>query len=169
MRQEKQYLLEEMRDHFDRYETFMIMKYQGIPANTVNEFRREVGKLGGNVEMLRKRILIKAAESAGCTLKLADLPGHIGIVFAGKDPLEMTKLVFKYSDDTEKGIEVIGGRFEGKMYSGQDVEKLSKLPSMNVMRAEFLSVLEAPLSQTLAVMDALLSSVIYCLDNKSKQ
>jgi large subunit ribosomal protein L10 len=32
-----------------------------------------------------------------------------------------------------------------------------------------LAVLEAPLSQTLAVMEALLSSVVYCLDNKAKQ
>ena len=50
-----------------------------------------------------------------------------------------------------------------------DVERLSKLPSKDEMRAQFLSVLEAPMSQTLAVMEALLTSVPYCLDNKCKQ
>ncbi len=69
----------------------------------------------------------------------------------------------------KKHVEVVGGRFEGKMYTGADVEKLSNLPSKDEMRAQFLSVLEAPMSQTLAVMEALLTSVVYCLDNKSKQ
>lgn len=168
MRQEKQYLLDEVKNQMDQYGTFVIMRYEGLSANKANDFRRDVIKLGGNVEVMRKRMLVKAAEAAGFTLALEDLPGHIGIVYAGKDPVETTKLVFKYSQDTEKAIKVIGGRFEGKMYSGEDVEKLSKLPSMDVMRAEFLATLEAPMSQTLAVMESLLSSVIYCLDNKSK-
>lgn len=169
MRQEKQYLLDEMKDQMDRYGTFMVMKYQGLKANTANSFRRDIRKSGGNVEMLRKRILIKAASASGVSLNVAELPGHIGVVFTGNDPIETTKMVFKYSQETDKAIEVICGRFEGKMYSGEDVEKLSKLPSLDVMRAEFLSVLEAPLSQTLAVMEALLTSVIYCLDNKSQE
>lgn len=169
MRQEKQYLLDEMKDQMDRYGTFMIMKYQGLTANAANDFRRDIRKSGGNVEVLRKRILIKAAQASGVNLDIAELPGHIGIVFTGNDPVETTKLVFKYSQETDKAIQVIGGRFEGKMYSGEDVERLSKLPSLDVMRAEFLAVLEAPLSETLAVMEALLTSVIYCLDNKGKE
>jgi large subunit ribosomal protein L10 len=36
------------------------------------------------------------------------------------------------------------------------------------MRAQFLGLLEAVPAQTLGVMDALLTSVVYCLDNKSK-
>ena len=49
------------------------------------------------------------------------------------------------------------------------VEKLSKLPGKDEMRAQLLSVFEAPMAQTLAVMDALLASVVYCLDNKCQQ
>ena len=50
-----------------------------------------------------------------------------------------------------------------------DVESLSKLPGKDEMRAQLLAYLEAPMAQTLAVMDALLTSVVYCLENKSKQ
>ena len=47
--------------------------------------------------------------------------------------------------------------------------RLSLTASKDEMRAQFLGLLEAPLAQTLAVMDAVLSSVVYCLDNKSKE
>jgi large subunit ribosomal protein L10 len=168
MRQEKQLLLKEVKNQIKHFDSFMIMRYLGLTANKANEFRREVAKTGGGVEVMRKRMLVKAAEAAGITLDVDALPGHIGLVYAGTDPIETTKLVFKFSQDNDKKIEVIGGRFEGLLYSAADVEKLSKLPSRDEMRAQFLGLLEAPMAQTLAVMDALLTSVVHCLDNKCK-
>lgn len=169
MRTEKELLKNEVKDKMDRFGSFVIMQYTSLTANMANEFRRTMGKLGGDVEVVRKRVLLKAAEDAGVQLDLSSLPGHIGIVFLGQDPIEATKMVFKFSQDREKVIKVIGGRFDGQLYSGADVERLSTLPGKDEMRAQLLSVLEAPLSQTLAVMEALLASVPYCLDNKGKQ
>lgn len=169
MRQDKQLLLDEVKGQIDNSSTFVIMSYSKLKANSANSFRRGVQKLGGGVEVVRKRVLMKAAEAAGVQLNLADMPGHIGLVFARQaDPITVTKYVFDFSKSEGDALAVVGGRFEGKLYSGADVEKLSKLPSKDEMRAQLLSVLEAPMSQTLAVMDALMSSVIYCLDNKVK-
>jgi large subunit ribosomal protein L10 len=168
MRQEKQLLLNEVKEQIEQFDSFVIMRYLGLTANKANEFRREVAKTGGGVEVMRKRMLVKAAEAAGVTLDTAELPGHIGLVYAGEDPIETTKLIFKFSQENEKKIQVIGGRFDGLLYTAADVEKLSKLPSKDEMRAQFLGLLEAPMAQTLAVMDALMTSVMHCLDNKCK-
>lgn len=168
MRQEKQLLLNEVKDQIEHFGSFVIMRYLKLSANKANEFRRQVIKIGGNVEVMRKRILIKAAKEAGVELDLEALPGHIGLVYANDDPIEMTKFVFKFGSENAKAIEVVGGRFDGQIYNAVDVEKLSKLPGKNEMRAQLLSTFEAPMAQTLAVMDALLSSVVYCLDNKCK-
>jgi large subunit ribosomal protein L10 len=128
-----------------------------------------MSKMGGDVEVVRKRVLLKAAEDAGVQLDPSSLSGHIGIVFLGEDPIESTKTVIKFSQDRDKIIQVIGGRFDGQLYTGADVERLSTLPGKDEMRAQLLSVFEAPLSQTLAVIEALLASVPYCLENKTKQ
>jgi len=169
MREEKELLKQEIKDKIEQFGSFVIMQYKGLNANMANDFRREMGKVGGDVEVVRKRVLLKAAEDAGLALDLSALPGHIGIVFLGADPIESTKMVIKFSQDREKVIQIIGGRFDGQLYSGADVEYLSTLPGKDEMRAQLLSVFEAPLSQTLAVIEALLTSVPYCLDNKSKQ
>jgi large subunit ribosomal protein L10 len=49
------------------------------------------------------------------------------------------------------------------------VELISKLPTLLEMRAQFLGLLEAPMTQTLGTIQAMLTSVIYCLDNKAKK
>lgn len=166
MRHEKQLLLNEIKGDIEQYGSFVVMKYAGLTANKANEFRREVAKIGGSVGVMRKRVLLMAAESVGVKLDLASLPGHIGLVYADKDPLGMAKFVFKFSQDNEKKVEVVGGRIDGQVYNAASVEMLSKLPGKDEMRAQLLSVFEAPMAQTLAVMDALLASVVYCLDNK---
>jgi large subunit ribosomal protein L10 len=170
MRQEKELLKDEIKEKIERFKSFVIMQYSKLSANAANEFRREVGKLGGDVGIIRKRVLLKAVQDAGIDIDPSIFEGHIGLVFlAEEDPLEITKYVFKFSKEREKVIGVLGGRFDGQLYSGEDVERLSKLPSRDGMRAELLSVLEAPLSQTLAVMEALLTCIPFCLENKAKQ
>lgn len=168
MRQDKQLLLDEIKGQIENFDSFVVMRYQQLNANKANLLRREVAKLGGSIGVMRKRVLIKAAEAAGISLDVKALPGHIGLVYAKKDPIEMTKLVIKFGEDNDKAIEVVGGRIDGQLYNAADVNALSKLPGKNEMRAILLSVFEAPMAQTLAVMDALLSSVVYCLDNKAK-
>jgi large subunit ribosomal protein L10 len=169
MRKEKQLLLNEVTEQLNQFPSFVIMRYARLSANQASLFRGEIAKVGGTVEVVRKRLLLKAAHVSGIALDLNALEGHIGLVFAGQDPIETTKVVYKFSKANEKAIEVIGGRFDGRLYSGVDVEKLSKLPGKQEMRAQLLAVLEAPMSNTLATMEALLTTLIWCLDNKSKE
>lgn len=168
MRQEKQLLLDEIKDHIEEYNSFIIMNYSGLDANATAAFRDQIVEMGGNMEVVKKRVLLKAAQAAGIELDSNVLEGHIGIVFAGADPIQATQAVFKLKKDT-KAVNVLGGRFEGQLYNADDVEKLSKLPGKDEMRAQLLSVLEAPLSQTVAVMNSVLCSVLYCLENKCKE
>lgn len=170
MKQEKQLLLDDIKEQIQHSGgSFVIMSYTALNTNTANQFRRAVAKVGGRVEVVPKRLLIKAAGFLDIPLAIEALPGHVGLVFTGKDPIETAKLVFKFSASSNSAIKAIGGRFDGQLYSGADVEQLSKLPNKDEMRAQLLAVFEAPMAQTLAVIDALLSSVIYCIDNKCKQ
>lgn len=166
MRSEKELLKNEVKDKFKHFGSFVIMHYQKLTANAANDFRRQIRQSGGDVEIARKRVLLKAAEDAGVQLDQLSLTGHVGLVFLGQDAIETTKIVFNFNKDKEKVFHVLGGQFEGKLYNGEEVERLSTLPGKDEMRAQLLSVLEAPLSHTLSVMTALLTSVPYCLDNK---
>ncbi|MCB1113156.1 MAG: 50S ribosomal protein L10 [Chlamydiia bacterium] len=169
MRKEKQYLLDEVENQISDSGSFVMISYSGLSANAVNGFRSSIRKKNGGVEFVKKRLLVKAAENLGFKLKLNDLPGHIGIVLAKQDPIEITKEVFNFHKDNKKNVEVVGGRIDGALVDGEQMKTLSQLPGKDEMRAQLLATLEAPLSQTLATMEALVTSVIYCLDNKAKQ
>lgn len=169
MRHEKQYFLEEIQEHLEKANGIVILRYSKFTANSANSFRAGVAKLGADVTMVPKRVLMKGAEKAGMTIEKKDLDGHIGLVVASTDPIEVAKYVIQFGKECEQAVEVIGGRFEGKLYNAADVKRLSELPSLPEMRAQFLGLLEAPMAQTLATVEAILCSVIHCLEQKGQQ
>lgn len=168
MRKEKQFLLDDLKSKIESAKAFIVTRYQSMSSNDMNKFRSNIREAGNCFTVIAKRVLIKAAESYGLELKRENLQGHIGIVIADEDYINAAKEVHKYSSSSDN-LEILAGYIEGKLYDKASVIKLSELPNINEMRGQFLGTLEAPMSQTLATFEAILTSIIYCLENKAKQ
>lgn len=169
MRSDKHFLLDEITESIDKFGAFFVMRYSSLKANTAGAFRREVLKRGGDVHVMRKRLLLKAAEEKGINLDKVALDGHVGLVFAADDPVEMCKALIQFGKENGDAVQLVGGHVEKQVFNAQQVVQFSSLPSKPEMQAQLLATFEAPLSQTLAVFEALITSVVYCLDNKVKQ
>lgn len=166
MKAEKQYLLDDIEEKIAKAKGFVIAKYQHLAPNVSVKLREHLRSIGADIEVVKKRLLRKAAEKAGITFDEHALQGHIALLFSEKDPMPMTKAIFAFSKENEEILDVLCGRFEGCMYSGQEVAQIAELPEESVIRAQFLSVLEAPLASMLGVMESILCAVIHCLQNK---
>ena len=103
MRSEKQFLLDEIKEKIDGSQAFLITRYGKMNPNLASDFRGILLQAGGDFEVVKKRILLKAAAEAGCTIQPELLDGyHIGVVFAKEDPIQTTKAVFKFRQDNEE-------------------------------------------------------------------
>lgn len=169
MRKEKQLLLDEVKEMMKKSTSLVFTRYEKMNPNLFYDFRVRLGNAGGDFEVVRKRVLLKAAEQANFTVDYKTLQGHIGMVCSFDDPIQTTKELVKFTEENEGTFKILLGRFEGKLCTASDVAAIAKLPSKDEMRSQFLSILEAPMSHTLSTMEALLTSVIYCLDNKIAQ
>ena len=169
MRAEKQLLLDEIKDEMDGSEMVMVMSYQNLDANQTAGFRDKVAEVGGSMLVVKKRVFLKAAKDTSIDLARDSMGGHIGIVISKEHPVATTKSIYTFIKENENAIDVLGGQFQGKACTGTDFEKISKLPTVDEMRAQFLGLLEAPMAQTVSVMNSMLTSVLHCLDQKAAQ
>lgn len=166
MRKEKTLLLDEIKGHLDESEAFVVVSYKNLNANNEADLRSSIAKSGGRLLTLKKRMLLKAAETVGVELDQEQLPGHVTVLAARENVVDTIKALFKFKDEKEDTLDVLVGRYEGALCTPQDIEAISKLPSKDEMRAQLLGIFEAVPAATLGVMDALLTSVVYCLENK---
>ena len=154
MRQEKQLLLDEIKEKIDASKAMIITRYQMLAPNTSWAFRDRLAKSGCQLEVVRKRVFLKAAEQSGIKIDPALLAGHIGVIFVDQaDALPSAKVVFKFSEENSKILEVLCGLIDGAIVPGSEVEMLSKLPGIDEMRAALIGLFIAPMAQMLSVLE----------------
>jgi large subunit ribosomal protein L10 len=171
MRKEKQYLLDEAKDYIDHSKAFIITKYEQMDVASFSDLRRALHKQNSFFEVIKKRILKKALENAHIQID-EELRGHIGVVFTQEDPMESLKTLIDFDANAEAGnkkLELLAGFIDQVPYKAQDMERLSKLPPKDQMRAQLLGTIAAPMIQTLGVMQSILASILVLLDNKIKK
>ena len=169
MRKEKTLLLDEVRSSIKPELGFILTGYEGLTANEFAGFREQVAGAGGDFFALKKRVFLKAASDLDLKYELSELQGHVGLVITQGSMIAMAKVLFEFKKSNTEKFKILGGHFDGRKCSPTEFEEVSKLPSLNEMRAQFLGTLEAPMTHTLGVLQSLLTSVIYCVDNKAKK
>ncbi len=168
MRQEKQLLLDEIKEKIDGSSAMIVTGYQTLPPNTSWKLRDLLVKQGSTLEVVKKRVFLKAAEKSGIQFDGSLFKGHVGVVFINQsDAMEPAKTVCKFSADNGAIVQVLCGQLEGKLVSGVDLVALSKLPGINEMRGILLGLLVSPMSQTLSVLEAVMAEPLSDLEQKS--
>lgn len=169
MREEKQLLLDEVKEKIQGSKGFIVTQYQNFNAQSARGFRDAVANANGEFEVVKKRVFVKAAELVGIKLNVSDFEGHIGVIFAKDDPTSLSKVALEYGENNDKSVLVVGGHIDGSLFSGEEVQAIARLPGLPELRSEFLGLLEAPMGQTVGLLQNLLTSVLYCLEEKSNK
>lgn len=169
MRAEKQFLLDEIEEKIEDFESFIVAKYEKLTAADTRTFRREMAKLGSEYEVVRKRIFLKAAEKKGIEIDPGLLEGHIGVVFSKEEPMETAKAIVDFGKECGGSFEMVAGHVEGKVCDSAEMKQLASMPSKDQLRAQLLALLQAPMAQSVGLMNALLTSLVTCMDNKAKK
>lgn len=169
MRKEKPLLMNEIKEKIDGAKGLIIASYSKLEPNASWQFRDLLGKHGSQFEVVKKRLLMKAAESSGVQIDESLLTGHIGVVFvSNEDAMPTAKSVYKFSQENGNILQVICGLLEGKIMPGAELEVLSKLPGMDEMRATLLALFVSPMSQMLSVMEAAIDGPLSESEKKSE-
>ena len=138
MRAEKQLLLDEIEGKMGESTGFIVVSYQQLKAPTIREFRDKISESGGDFEVIRKRVFIKAATKKGLPIDLSELTGHIGIIFTKEDAGPSAKIALSYEEKEGEPVKILRGMIEGKLCSSDDVKAFATLPSLEVLRSMFV-------------------------------
>lgn len=154
MRAEKELLLEEIKEKIDGSKGFLITRYAKLTSDRARSFRDMVEEAEGEFEAVKKRVFAKALLRSNYKIKCDEYEGHVGILFSRGDIMALSKKALKFSEDNDQAIELMGGMVDGEFLSAADVVAIAKLPSLNELRAQFLSILAGPMQETVTVIDA---------------
>jgi len=133
-------------------ELVVLTKPQGLTVAEMSQLRQEMRDAGAAFKVVKNTLARIALEGS----KFAGLQQHLKgpIAFAySVDPVAAARVATKFAKTNDK-LSILLGALGSKMLSNKEVDALAKLPSLDEMRAIFLSVLASPARRLATIVQA---------------
>lgn len=166
---QKQEELNEARKLFEKSKALIFADFTKVTAEDLRKLRRELAKTGAHFLVIKKRLLGILLKEKGVDVDLKQFKVSIGTVFSEVDMEKVAGPTFNFfskmevPDGAAKDVWVkhlIGGydMKRGTSFEAAQIVYIGKLPPREVLLAQLLGMLSAPIR-----------SFLYILDEKSKK
>jgi large subunit ribosomal protein L10 len=150
----KRETIEELRVQLAGSRTMIVSEYRGLKVKEISEIRRALRKHGVSYRVVKNRLMrIAAQENPSAAALSSLLVGPTAIAF-GTDEAGTARAVLDAVRPYAKIVKITGGVLGATAINAEGVTRLATLPSREVLLAEVLGAITAPLSTTAGLFDA---------------
>lgn len=167
-KQEKEVMLDELRDTFKRAKVAIMTDYRGMNVSAMTKLRRSLRESGCELKVAKNTLTLKVARENGLEGVEPYLEGPTAIAFGFEDLVAPAKIVFDVTKEV-KTFQIKGGVLEGRVIGMKDLRSLAELPPREVLLAKFLGGMQAPMYGFASVLQGTLRNFVYALEAVRKQ
>jgi large subunit ribosomal protein L10 len=168
-KQQKQEELAEAKQLLQKSNGLIFADFTKVTAEDLRKFRREVAKQGGQFLVIKKRLLGLLLKEKGIDVDLKSYKVSIGTIFAANGVEGSAGPAFKFF----KGLELPEGApkdaWTKHLIGGYDLTAMTAMNGAEVAYIGNLPPREVLLAQLLGMIAAPIRSFLYVLDQKAKQ
>ena len=159
LRQEKIDIVAQYGQLFKEANAFFVADYKGLTVADMTVLRKNLREKGARLVVGKNTLFRLAAKEAEISGIEQHLQGPTAIAFSSGDPAVAAKILHTSYKDKElprmKAFWV-----DRVAYDGGQIERLAELPSREVLLAQLLSVVGAPLTKLAGVLDAFFQQLL---------
>jgi large subunit ribosomal protein L10 len=155
----KRETVDDLRAELDASRAMIVSEYRGLTVREISEIRRALRKQDVTYRVVKNRLMRIAAQDNAAAEALSPLlVGPTAIAF-GTDEAATAKAVI---DATRpyKIVKITGGVLGSRAIDASSVTRLAALPSREVLLAEALGAIVAPMSTVAGLFDAPMRDVV---------
>jgi large subunit ribosomal protein L10 len=169
-REKKENMVQELKARFQKSKASFLVDFKGMKVEQVTNLRKKLYPSQGEMKVVRntlaKRALSGLYPEDGPVLK--NLQGSNAFVFAYEDPAKVAKVLTEFSKDVEF-LQLKCGILEGRDLEQPQIQALASLPSLEVLRAQLLGVMQAPASQLARTLKEVSAQLVRVLNAKTQK
>ena len=151
-RSEKEQLVSSLRQGLAESNLIIVAQQTGLTVAEVSDLRRQIREAGAQYKVAKNtlaRLAVAGTENESINVLFS---GPTALAYS-KDPVAAAKVTIKFANSNEK-FKVVGGILNGKVLNGKDIETLSKLPSLNELRAKIVGIISTPATRVAGILQA---------------
>jgi large subunit ribosomal protein L10 len=169
-KEDKQRVIEELTERLQATDTLIVADYRGLTMPQIDTLRDELLKHGARFSVVKNTLTRRAAEAAGADalLPLLEGPSAIAFVESDGDPAAVAKALAAAARET-RVLEIRGGVMQARTITAEDIDALSKLPPLDVLRGQVVGAILGPLNAIAGLINAPLQNLYGLIDARIEQ
>jgi large subunit ribosomal protein L10 len=168
LRKDKEAVVAEAVELLSGAESLYVSDYRGLSVAELTELRGKVRESGARVKVLKNTLTRRAADAAGRDDIVPLLSGPTAITFCGDDPVGPAKALVDFAR-THPQFALRGGVLQGSLIDESSLRELSALPPRDVLVAQVVGTLAAPMTGLVTVLQGTISGLARALQQVTEQ
>lgn len=152
--EQKKAVVAELADRLKNSVTGVLVSYEGINVADDTAMRKELREAGVKYSVVKNTLLSRACEEAELTGLQTTLEGTTAIATSDEDYAAAARILADYAKKI-KTFEIKAGYLDGEVVDLATIDKLSKLPSRDMLLANVLGAFQAPIASFARAMQAI--------------
>jgi large subunit ribosomal protein L10 len=170
-REQKAAAIEEVAGQIQESEAVFAVDYRGISVPRAAELRTRLTEAGARFRVVKNTLTQRAADQAGAESLKEVLEGPTAFTFVladGGDVALAAKALATFRRETDL-LAFKGGLMNGDPLSVDQLEALSKLPSLDVLHGQLVGVIASPITGLVRGLNALIQGLVIQLGQIAEQ
>ncbi len=151
--------IEQTKEWYSKSLGVLFSDYRGLTMKQIQELRADIRKKGGELHVVKNTLFRQAAGSDVENMPYELHNGPTAITFVFSNESECAKALVEYAK-TNKQLSIKGGYLAGKAFDKKEIESLAELPPRDVLIAQVIGAIAAPLTSLVGVIEALYADPI---------
>jgi large subunit ribosomal protein L10 len=168
LRKDKEAAVEQATRLLAATEALYLSDYRGLKVSELTELRAKLRDGGATLHVLKNTLARRAAADAGRDQIAPLLSGPTAVTFCGDDPVAPAKALVDFMR-THPQLVVRGGLLQGVTVDLDGVRALSALPPRDVLLAQVVGTMAAPLTGLVTVLQGTISGFARALQQIVEQ
>ena len=168
MRAEKQILTKEYVARLNGSPFFIVVDYRGLKVTHLTELRKRLAQAGAEIHVVKNSIFQIAAKEAGVGEMNGSLAGQIAVVTGQKDISAAAKALKNFNAEFDKP-KFKFGYLNNQRLAEEAIKALADLPSLDVLRATLLGLLNAPATKLVRLINTPAQQLAQVIKAKSEK
>ncbi len=152
-----------IKNNLKSSEGIFVINYLKLSSPDMSALRQSLRDSKARLFVVKNTVARRALKDSGLEAIVNTVEGPCGLVFAKEEPVSISKVLCDFLK-THEQLKLQGGFLQEKVLTKNDIEALAKLPSKDVLRAQVVGALNAPISGFVNVLSQTLKKLVYCLE-----
>lgn len=133
-------------------QSMVFVHFKGLKVADSTQFRRKLKGSEVGFFVSKKTLTRKALEGKKYTGTMPELNGEIGLAFS-KDLIAPAREVYEFQKKFKDNLSIVGGVFEGKYMTKEEMMSIALIPSQKTLHAMFANVINSPIQGFVMALD----------------